>query len=79
MVLRPVLRQERERNLLQTPDSRHLRQPARGGLAGVLAVSLAAAVVYAQNHLDEIVALAQWFTTDVVEPLTGIDKQLLGG
>ena len=26
-----------------------------------------------------MVALAQWFTTDVVEPLTGINKQLLGG
>lgn len=56
-----------------------VRTSTRVRLAGVLAVSLAAAVVYAQNHLDEIVALAQWFTTDVVEPLTGIDKQLLGG
>ena len=47
-------------------------------LAGVLAVGLAAAVVYAQHNLDEMVSLAQWVTTDVIEPLTGIDKQLLG-
>ena len=56
-----------------------VRTSTRVRLAGVLAVSLAAAVVYAQNHLDEMVALAQWFTADVVEPLTGINKQLLGG
>lgn len=48
-------------------------------LAGVLAVGLAVAVVYAQHNLDEMVSLAQWVTTDVVEPLTGINKQLLGG
>ncbi len=56
-----------------------LRTSTRVRLAGVLAVGLAAAVIYAQNNLDEMVSLVQWVTTDVVEPLTGINKELLGG
>ena len=49
------------------------------GPAAVMAAGLAAFVVYAQTNLDEMVEFAQWVTTDVVEPLTGINKEMLGG
>ena len=44
-----------------------------------MAAGLAVFVVYAQSNLDEMVEFAQWVTTDVVEPLTGINKEMLGG
>jgi|GEM_PF-4149324 len=56
-----------------------VRTSLRVRLAAALAVGLAAFVVYAQGNLDEMVEFAQWVTTDVVEPLTGINKEMLGG
>ena len=48
-------------------------------VASVLALGLLAFVVYAQSNLEQMVEFAQWVTTDVVEPLTGINKEMLGG
>ena len=56
-----------------------VRTSLRVRLAALLAVCLAIFVVYAQGNLDQMVEFAQWVTTDVVEPLTGINKEMLGG
>ena len=56
-----------------------VRTSLRVRLAAVMAAGLAAFVVYAQSNLDEMVEFAQWVTTDFVEPLTGINKEMLGG
>ena len=48
-------------------------------VASVLALGLLAFVVYAQSNLEQMVEFAQWVTTDRVEPLTGINKEMLGG
>lgn len=48
-------------------------------VASVLALGLLAFVVYAQSNLEQMVEFAQWVTTDLVEPLTGINKEMLGG
>ena len=61
---------------------RHLmvvRTSLRVRLAPALAVGLAAFVVYAQGNHEEMDEYAQWVTTDVDEPLTGINKEMLGG
>ncbi len=34
-------------------------------------------VVYAQTHLDEVVAFVQWVTASVVEDQLGITKEML--
>jgi len=36
-------------------------------------------VVYAQTHLDEIVAFVQWVTASVIEDEFGITKEMLEG
>ena len=56
-----------------------VRTSLRVRLVAIMAAGLAVFVVYAQSNLDEMVAFAQWVTTDVVEPLTGINKEMLGG
>lgn len=56
-----------------------IRTSLRVRLAAIMAAALAVFVVYAQSNLDEMVEFAQWVTTDVVEPLTGINKEMLGG
>jgi len=56
-----------------------VRTSLRVRLAAIMAAGLAVFVVYAQSNLDEMVEFAQWVTTDVVEPLTGINKEMLGG
>ena len=56
-----------------------VRTSLRVRLAAIMAAGLAVFVVYAQTNLDEMVEFAQWVTTDVVEPLTGINKEMLGG
>ena len=58
---------------MQLRTSLHVR------LAAALALGLCAFVVYAQCNLDQMVEFARWMTTDVIEPLTGINKEMLGG
>ena len=55
--------------------------PTSLGVRVVMSISIVVlvCVVYAQTHVNDVVAFAQWFTGSVIEDKFGITKEMLEG